>query len=467
LSIGPVSVDAPEVHDAFWVVDGQQRLTALAGALLHPEAPSGDERDPYQVCFLPETGEFVSSDEGDRKRGVPLNVLLDATELGEWLMDSPFRERELRRRVFEAGRRIREYSFPLYVVDQNDDDEKTLREMFYRVNKSGKPLEWEDVYGALLGNTGGEPSTLEALARTLRDLGMGEPDREALLPMVVASAGLDPTRNLGDHLSARRDDVPEVATCAPAIRSALSFARRECRIPHLRLLPHRDPLVVLARFFRLHPEPSARTRELLRRWVWRGLRTGVFGDRSARTLLRRAVTAISDSEPASVQALLALVPRGWEGALDMPESFDARHAESRLVLLAAAQMSPRRLDDGRAIEVGTLLEANQADAFRRILSGGSRGPENRILHPSGVMPWGEIRRLAESATAESKAILHSHGIDDDACAAARADDSAKFLAVRARALTEALDEVAERLGAPGRSDRPAIDELLRGTGSEG
>ena len=168
--------------------------------------------DPYQVCFLPESGEFVSCDAAERKQSVPLNVLLDATELGEWLMDSPFRERELRRRVFEAGRRIREYSFPLYVVEQDDDDEKTLREMFYRVNKSGRPLEWEDVYGALFGNTGGEPSTLEALASTLRELGMGKPDREALLPMVVASAGLDPTRNLRDHISARRDDVPDVAT---------------------------------------------------------------------------------------------------------------------------------------------------------------------------------------------------------------------------------------------------------------
>src|ERR1700716_3494984 len=33
--IGPLRIDAPETHSALWVVDGQQRLTALAAGLAH------------------------------------------------------------------------------------------------------------------------------------------------------------------------------------------------------------------------------------------------------------------------------------------------------------------------------------------------------------------------------------------------------------------------------------------------
>ena len=33
LEIGPLKIDAPEAVDAYWVVDGQQRVTSLVGAL--------------------------------------------------------------------------------------------------------------------------------------------------------------------------------------------------------------------------------------------------------------------------------------------------------------------------------------------------------------------------------------------------------------------------------------------------
>lgn len=37
LEFGPYRVDAPAVSEAWFVVDGQQRITALVGALMHPQ----------------------------------------------------------------------------------------------------------------------------------------------------------------------------------------------------------------------------------------------------------------------------------------------------------------------------------------------------------------------------------------------------------------------------------------------
>jgi hypothetical protein len=46
----------------------------------------------------------------------------------------------------------------MYVVET--DDEQLLKEIFFRINKYGKSLEWQDVHDALFGSTGEHPSTL-------------------------------------------------------------------------------------------------------------------------------------------------------------------------------------------------------------------------------------------------------------------------------------------------------------------
>src|SRR5262249_38696345 len=57
IHFGPVGVHAPDVPDAYFVVDGQQRITALAGAMLHPEPqPSSDI---YAVWFDLEEERFT------------------------------------------------------------------------------------------------------------------------------------------------------------------------------------------------------------------------------------------------------------------------------------------------------------------------------------------------------------------------------------------------------------------------
>ena len=55
LHVGPVEVDAPEVDVAYWVVDGQQRITSLVGALAAPE-DTADSR--FRVHLDLENGTF-------------------------------------------------------------------------------------------------------------------------------------------------------------------------------------------------------------------------------------------------------------------------------------------------------------------------------------------------------------------------------------------------------------------------
>lgn len=357
LEVGAVAIDAPETQEALWVVDGQQRLTALTAGLARPSVPS-TPADPWVVYFDAASPAFhAPPPNGDiPSTWAPVARLLDASSLSEWVFHWKHGgDADLRASVFQAGSRIRQYRIPLYVVET--DDEASLRDIFYRINNFGKNLTWDEVHDALFGGSGEEPSTLAELAGELQKLGMGRPDEEQLLSCLISFKGLDVTRNVAEHY--RKD--PEVLSGAaqaalPAIRSALSFLKRQAEIPHLRLLPWSVPLVVLTRFFALYPEPKPRTLTLLTRWAWRSFLSASSHDE--RTLLRNGIAVIREGdEERSAQALLSLVPKARLEPYSLPARFDAQAADSRLALLGLASLRP-------PIDPVILAEGTEEDFLR-------------------------------------------------------------------------------------------------------
>ncbi|HYU30996.1 MAG TPA: DUF262 domain-containing protein [Thermoanaerobaculia bacterium] len=463
IQVGPLSIDAPEIEAALWVVDGQQRLTALTAGLLRPSPVPTSPEDPWVVYFdaasqtfhaPPRDGTFPST-------WVPVAQLLDASALSEWVFQWRHAgDSALRADVFQTGRRIREYRIPLYIVET--DDEEKLREIFYRINNFGKNLQWEDVHDALFGHGEGHPSTLQELAEDLQKLGMGRPERGQLLSCLIAFKGLDVTRTIAEHY--RKDSevlARAVREALPAIRRVLSFLKLHAEIPHLRLLPRSIPLVVLTRFFALYPEPKARSLALLARWTWR-LLLGA-GSYDERTLLRHGVTAIQKKdEEKSVQLLLSLVPKEPRNPYTLPERFDARAADSRIALLGMASLGPLGLKDGRPIDVAKLIEQHGVSAFRRILldrEGLSQGPANRLLLAGSGAAREDLSELALSHGRESPVLL-SHAISIWAAGALLNGETEGFLLERRETLEEAVNRLGERLAAWSRNDRPSIRYLL-------
>ncbi len=470
LEVGALTIDAPEVTTAWWVVDGQQRVTTLAVCLGRPtpipEKPT--KLDPFVLYFDAEKQKF----EPPPRQGVieswwvPLPFLLDASQLTEWVFGWQHREDEaLRRIVFEAGTRIREYPIPLYLIET--DDNQVAKDIFYRTNKAGAPLEWRDVHRALFGGEGPSPSTLEELSDELADVGMGRLDESRLLTCLLALRGKDPTQSLADHV--RRDPkvlrkaVPEAL---PVLRRVLSFLRKDAGIPHLRLLPKSILLDVLTRFFARNSDPNSRTRTLLGRWFWRTvLGAGAFDDR---TLRRRGISGVTDDEEESVQALLSLVRKERPRSLELPQAFDARADGSRIALLTLAQLGPQDLQDGGRIDVAGLLEREDKGAFVKVLSQPgerSRSPANRILHSKGTPALRLLLQRIRESGAEDP-ILLSHAVTPQTAELLRAGNLEDFLANRAETLIQGMHRLGERMAAWDQNDRPSVDHLLAQAGYE-
>jgi hypothetical protein len=472
LHFGPLTIHAPEASTAYDVVDGQQRLVALTVGLARPDPlptrPSA--ADPYVIYFDPENETFRGpTTEGDLPdRWVPLTALLDGAQLSEWVHNwAHGNHRELRAKVFAAGTRIREYKIPLYSVDVAETDASVLREIFQRVNTSGRPLKWNVIHDALYGAhvEGPSPSTINELIVALQHLGVGAMDEDAALRSLIAFEGRDVTRS---YKELERESPGFLAGTAaralPTLRRVLGFLRTHAEIVHLRLLPSTAPLSVLARFFRLHPEPSSRSFELLTWWLWRCL---LASDRvDDRTLQRRGISQlVADDEEKSVQVLLGLVPRLDPGDFRAPERFDARAAASRLCLLGLTSLQPRDLDTGLPIDIAELVETADLEAFRPIFTTGGEGtrsPANRIFL--------SIRQAARQALVSrfggllrDEAILRSHAIPPEAFTELVDGRSDEFFVLRAHAIEAATQALARRLTGWGRSDRPSIDYILRGS----
>lgn len=469
---GPVKVNAPESNSALWVVDGQQRLTALTAGLARDEEMPATPNDVWVIYFDAEKQAFHSPPRigGVPSTWVPVTQLLDASVLSEWVFHwQHSTDQELRKSVFDAGSHIRQYEIPLYVVETEEED--LLRDIFYRINDSGKRMKWEDIHDALFGRKSDEPSTLNGLADELQSLGVGRPPEDQLLSAIIAFKGLDATRSISEHY--RRD--PEalrdaVKDALPALRRVLTFLKTRAEIPHLRLLPRSLPFTVLTKFFGSYPEPNGRTAELLVRWTWRTL----LGIKSVdeRTLLRHSLNAIEGSEQElTMQKLLNVIPRTRGASFVLPQKFDARSADSRIALLALSSLHPLNPESGKLIDVADLIEEHGLNAFCKILAvdpslKATHGPSNRILTPpisGGVRK--ELSKLIEREGPDSK-ILRSHCIDKNAAEYLYNEELEKFLSFRGKLLTETVDAFGSRLAAWGMSDRPSITYILQQTGEE-
>jgi hypothetical protein len=457
--LGALEVDVGEQQQAWWVIDGQQRIVSLASTLASvPNKPA-----EFQLYFDLGEGRITHV----AKKGpppasfLPLDRLVDSEDLLAWIDANRLvlRADEVKT-ALRIGKVVREYEIPAYVVDVID--ERVVRDIFERTNNSGKPLLAGEVFDALHASWDSHPpASLAEVSARLGELSFGEIDRDLILRSLLAVEGKDIAGDFRREL-AETDVAGAVARAERALRRAMAFLAQEAGISHIRLLPYKAPLVALSVYFDRFPDPTQRARRLLTRWLWRGTVTEELGAGAAVT--RRTLKLVADvaGDERAAQSLLQSVS-DKRVAPSNSAPFNFRHAKSKLLAIAMTRLMPRHLETGDAVAIDELLAA-EGDTIPQLVRTRSDDPDtqallqtagNRIIHPE-VSGHSLLDLLRQQGSVE---ILRSHLITIESQRALSSGDTIGFVASRLRAIESHASQVIDSHAEWGHSDRVSLETL--------
>ncbi|MFI5911361.1 DUF262 domain-containing protein [Dactylosporangium sp. NPDC051541] len=456
--VGPLEVDAPDLDTAYWVVDGQQRVTSLVGALAAAEDTT-DSR--FRIYFDLDDARFhaLGTRQLPSAHWIPVSRLSATAPMLSWIRDNADWMTAAHIELADsAAQAIRDYPISVYVV--NSDDEDALREMFDRLNGAGKSLTKAEVFHALhSGLAGDSPFDLKAVGAVSAQLSFGALPARLALQCVLAYRHGDIFReDLLDEFSSaedRADTFREVAAC---LRAVVEFLQGEAGIPHRRLLPYSHVIPVLVRFVKEHGEPGGRQASLLRRWVWRDAIDRLMAGGVSVAIVRRAITAAGSADPyEAARALLAEVTdrRGFEPDL---WKVGLNHAATKINLLGLLSTGPQDFTTGQPLDLPAVLESGGAvrtivDAPATELAGTFA---NRIVVPKSLT--GSIRSLLLNA---SNQIASSYVVDQDALASLARGDADSFLELRADQLALTIGRHVNAMAEWGARDGRSLADIVR------
>ena len=389
------------------------------------------------------------------------------------------RPRETKRAYFDLGKQLREYQLPLYEVD--GADEETLRHVFDRVNTSGRPMQRDEVFNALVGSKIGEGRDLAWSTRATVERGFGAIKAGTLLN---ALEGIHGTRvgGLDPHTFSVQAAAVALQTLRPALGAVAQFLQAN-GVPHSSLCAYELPLIVLARFWALFPRPSDRSRRLLARWYWRGAVDERHG--SASGAAQRHLDEIRDGdEEGSVARLLR---HGGEApdrsARRSSGAFSLNGARGKVHACALLHQRPRDLRTGEVLTLDDLfgVEGERDGAtglLQRVVpqtrDAGSEKFSDPALRRDETENWfpslatklihPPVRNWRVAIGEADVGALASHGIDEAARDSLLRGDADAFVAHRAAVLEGWVAAFVDARTERERDDAPSIAHLARGGG---
>lgn len=457
VELGPVTILAPRQTEANWVVDGQQRITALAASLL---PATQEERDPrFEISFDLEREIFSKTRPGDSDTRLPVRTAHDLQRVLAWLRERDIGPR-LQDRAFRLADKLRNYELPAYLV--TTDNEEALQVIFDRTNTFGKSMTRAEVFRALNTSSGEPRSDIGTLDTEITALGFGSLPGNTLLYSVLAARAPDVLREFRSEFSSSADQIDALEKAKIAIEKTAEFLRDQADVPHFSLVPYQHQTVGLVRFFALHPHPDSQIVVLLRRWFWRATELGPIARLGNTGTLRATTGAIQPGDSyKSVSTLLDLSEASGP-PFDIG-NYRWTSASTRASVCALAHLRPRAILESSEIDVTQSVDTLGREALASVVDSRSPGRlrkavANRMFVSVGnSVSESEIQDALAYGDSET---ARSHCVNEAALQMLAAGNEDGFLKERAisieRLVRDFLSARAERTA----KARPSIDSLV-------
>ena len=470
--IGPLEISPSPDGSVGYLLDGQQRVSTLAGTLrLTEDMESIVDHIDWRVYYDLEEQAFIDHRKlvkDSDPRYFPVRSLLNTAgffEACRRIQDQVDDERRAQHWLDEADRlssAFRDYQLPLIHIREADLESAVT--VFARLNRTGRKMAADELVSALTYQEGEFhlASMLSEFKAELKKKGFGNLDRVFLLRSVLAALELDIYAKDWADLMVKpevRKRLPEGFDAATqGIRLALEMLQG-LGVTSDRLLPYGLQLVLLGEFHRICPQPAAGTVKLLRRWFWVTSFTGWFGGVNTAQAKRalEEVRNLAQGKSETFNVVDLDMP-----AQPFPDRFDARSARVRAFLLYLVSLRPRSLRGGADLDPGPLLSLLGTDAVGYVWSNPDppelvSSPANRLFVDEDHVgqAWGALSALDDDAL---RRLLPTHGFPADCIGRLRDDDRAGLLNARLATLIEGERDfmLQRRVSLPAERTAPAI-----------
>lgn len=235
-TVGPVLVDTSATGPSVYVLDGHQRLSTIAGALVFDNSDlTTEEAARWKIYFNAEdeTFEHVATLHEVRPFHFPMTRILDTFEFLEEcqrvLTDDPVNGRRYVERTQTVARAFQNYKIPVIQINETGITEAV--EIFARLNSRGQAMTADQMVSALLygqepGNTFDLAAEIDASVSVLSVNGFGDLERTVTLRALLAAINEDIYRTDWTRIaSSRRQDLVErLRPVIPRVRDSLERA---------------------------------------------------------------------------------------------------------------------------------------------------------------------------------------------------------------------------------------------------
>ncbi len=458
-NIGGMEInERPDEYPTNYLLDGQQRLSSLCGALYW----SGEDSNSiWNIAFDVEKETFVYPKTDSKVSYFPLNKLIDTRDF--LAQCRTFDAHAKRDDFYEKAERllnsIKDYR--IAAVRIGDMKLNEVAPIFERINSSGRQLTMVDLMRAATWKGGFDLSDAIKEVRSACESKHFEGIKELhILRSISAAAGngihkedLDKLRDCtSDELKSAAEKAQQAYTLA------VDFLTSELPLTSISYLPYGLQLTLLVEFFNLCPRPSIAQRDELRKWFWTSSFTRYFGIANTGLITKSLseIRAFSRLETTTIP-----VPKEVTPASLLRDNFILNKANSLTFALILATQGPKSFLDGapvdtrRALAYPNRLEYHHIfpKAFLKKLDFSSRKidyhlniaminlSDNREILDSKPSDYFKI--MEDRLGDRMEMVMLSHFISPEGIECAKANDFEGFILERERLLSEAIHDLSK------------------------
>ncbi|WP_052409971.1 DUF262 domain-containing protein [Paenibacillus durus] len=450
--IGDLDInERPEEYPTNYLLDGQQRLSTLCGALYW----NGDNpKSMWNISFDLEREEFIYPNGEEKPHYFPLNKLLGTFDFIGQCKKFEYHQNKDKYEA-NAGRllqTIKDYKIAAVSIGDMSIDE--VAPIFERINSTGRRLTMVDLMRAATWS--GEfdlNDTINSVRDSLSNKRFEDVSETEILRNISSCSGVGINREDIDKLRKKvpTDLIEASEKCKKAYELAVDFITTELPVCSYNYLPYSLQIAFLVDFFNVCPKPNIHQRDELKKWFWRTAIGKSFAS------FNSAQLSLDLSDFRDFANGLLIEPR-FEKSIHFEgfafDDFRLNKASSKTLGLLLANKKPKSLLDGTPVNIESALSVvNRHEyhhifpkAFLRVM-----GTKSSLINShsnicllnlgnnreiSDTKPSLYFSELTERLGDKLESVLQTHLIDEEAYNAALRNDYETFIRSRSAKIIE-------------------------------